>query len=68
MVRGELISADTSQRLTQLLEAQQINDRIPSALPADQDWRVAHKTANVDDMMGDAGVVYSPAVPTPSFC
>jgi len=57
---GEVVSLDASNSLLELLAAQEINDRIPAGLPAGQGWWVAHKTANIDDMVGDAGIVYTP--------
>jgi len=56
----DVVSPDASDSLVRLLTAQEINDRIPAGLPSDGGWRVAHKTANVDDMLGDAGIVYAP--------
>jgi beta-lactamase class A len=55
----ELISPEVSGTLLELMTAQQINDRIPAGLPAGEDWSVAHKTANVDAMLGDAGIVHT---------
>jgi beta-lactamase class A len=55
---GGVVSTDVSDSLIQLLAAQTINDRIPAGLPPDEEWWVAHKTANVDDMLGDAGIVH----------
>jgi beta-lactamase class A len=57
---GDIVSSDASESLVELLAAQQINDRIPAGLPASGGWWVAHKTANIDDMLGDAGIIYAP--------
>jgi beta-lactamase class A len=57
---GEVVSLDASDSLVELLAAQAINDRIPAGLPPGEAWWVAHKTANIDDMLGDAGIVYAP--------
>jgi beta-lactamase class A len=56
---GELISPEVSSALMDLMASQQINDRIPAGLPAGEDWWVAHKTGNVDAMLGDAGIVHT---------
>jgi beta-lactamase class A len=56
---GTLVSVEASNSLLQLLGAQEINDRIPAGLPVGERWWVAHKTANIDDMFGDAGIVYT---------
>jgi beta-lactamase class A len=56
---GKLVSQQASDQIIHLLAAQQINDRIPAGLPQRESWWVAHKTGNVDDMLGDAGVVYT---------
>jgi beta-lactamase class A len=57
---GDVVSIEASIRLVELLAAQEINDRIPAGLPVDGGWWVAHKTANIDTMVGDAGIVYTP--------
>jgi beta-lactamase class A len=57
---GEVVSVEASQSMVQLLAAQEINDRIPAGLPVGEGWWVAHKTANIDTMVGDAGIVYTP--------
>jgi beta-lactamase class A len=56
---GKIVSEQASDEIIHLLAAQQINDRIPAGLPSGEAWWVAHKTGNVDDMLGDAGVVYT---------
>jgi beta-lactamase class A len=47
LAEGQVISPD-------------VNDRIPAGLPDGADWRVAHKTGNVDNLIGDAGILYVP--------
>jgi beta-lactamase class A len=59
LVDGNVVSLDASNGLLDLLAAQEINDRIPAGLPAGGGWWVAHKTANIDDMVGDAGIVHT---------
>lgn len=60
LAEGELISPDVSDTLLNVLAAQSINFLIPSGLPGDESWWMAHKTGNVDAMLGDAGIVFTP--------
>jgi beta-lactamase class A len=57
---SELITPEVSDSILNLLSAQQINYLIPDGLPVDEDWRMAHKTGNIDAMLGDAGIVFAP--------
>jgi len=57
---GDVVSLEASKSLVELLAAQEINDRIPAGLPVGGGWWVAHKTANIDAMVGDAGIIYTP--------
>lgn len=61
LARGEVVSGPASRSMLGLLARQQINDRIPGGLPADEPWRVAHKTGNWETAINDAGVVDTPA-------
>jgi beta-lactamase class A len=61
LLRGEVVDADASQEMLDLLAQQQINDRLPVLLPSDT--VVAHKTGNLDGLVHDAGVIYAPAGP-----
>jgi beta-lactamase class A len=54
--RGPSTSASTE--MVQLLLDQKVNDRLPAQLP--RDVPVAHKTGNLDGVVHDAGIVYSP--------
>jgi beta-lactamase class A len=59
LARGELVSAAASQRMLDMLAAQQHNDRIPAALPLSV--RVAHKTGELPGVRHDAAVVFAPS-------
>lgn len=61
LLAGEVVSAEASQEMLDLLARQQINDRLPAYLP--EGTVVAHKTGNLDGLMHDAGVIYAPAGP-----
>ena len=56
--RGHLINSAASQRMLDLLLAQQHNDRLPAPLPLNV--RVAHKTGELPDLRHDAGIVFAP--------
>ncbi len=58
LAQKKLISAAASDRMLARLERQQINDRIPAALP--EGTVVAHKTGNLAGLVHDAGIVFSP--------
>ena len=54
------VSAHASQRMLELLCAQQVNDRIPAGLP--ETVTSAHKTGNLSGLcVADVGIVFSPA-------
>ena len=53
---GNIVSADTSQEMVDLLKQQEINDRLPFLLPAGT--ACAHKTGDLDGVVHDAGVVF----------
>ncbi len=56
---GTCVSADASASMLELLKAQQVNDRIPAALPAGT--VCAHKTGNLAGLcVADVGIVFSP--------
>ncbi len=56
---GTLLSPNSSTHFLELLKAQKINNRVPAALPAGT--VVAHKTGDLNALVHDAGIVYSPA-------
>lgn len=57
--RGEIIDAEYSQKMLDLLLRQQKNDRIPKYLP--EGTQVAHKTGELPNIRNDGGIVYSPS-------
>ncbi|HEX5166687.1 MAG TPA: serine hydrolase [Thermomicrobiales bacterium] len=61
LVNGQIISEEASQEMLTLLEDQQINDRLPAYLP--EGTIVAHKTGNLDGLVHDAGVIFTPSGP-----
>ena len=61
LVNGTVISPQTSAEMLNLLADQQINDRLPCALP--DGTRVAHKTGDLDNSVHDAGIIFAPDGP-----
>lgn len=57
LYKGEIVSAEYSQKMLDILSRQKINDRIPKYLP--KDIKVAHKTANIGFFEHDGGIIYS---------
>lgn len=55
---GELVSHYDSFRLETLLNNQQVNYKIPAALP--EGTHIAHKTGEVDDTENDVAIIYTP--------
>lgn len=53
-----LVNAEASDRMIELLRAQQINDRIPALLP--EGVEVAHKTGELPGVRNDGGIVWGP--------
>ena len=58
LARRELVSAAASERMLARLQRQTINDRLPAALPTQT--VVAHKTGNLDGLIHDAGIIFTP--------
>lgn len=56
-----LVSAAASDRMLARLERQEINDRLPAALP--DGVVVAHKTGNLPGLVHDAGIIFTPSGP-----
>ena len=61
LARKQLVSAAVSERMLARLARQQINDRLPAALPAGV--TVAHKTGDLVGITHDAGIIYTPSGP-----
>ncbi len=67
LYKEELVSADASQKMIELLKKQQLNDGLPKYLPEGaherssvQQVTVAHKTGDVGWFKHDAGIVFTP--------
>lgn len=56
--QGQLVSANVSHSMMELLARQTVNDAIPSLLP--DEAIVAHKTGELPGVRNDAGIVYGP--------
>ncbi|HSW81426.1 MAG TPA: serine hydrolase [Candidatus Saccharimonas sp.] len=55
---GTLLSKNSTADFIDLLKKDQVNDRLPTGLPAGT--IIAHKTGDLYDVMHDAGFVYGP--------
>jgi len=58
LAEQRLVSADASQKMIEILSAQEFNTGIPAGLPAGT--RVAHKTGDITKIAHDAGIVFRP--------
>lgn len=56
--RGEMISAEASRQMIDILLDQRFREIIPARLP--DNVRVAHKTGNINGLRHDAGIVFLP--------
>ena len=61
LANKKLVSAAASDRMLARLERQEINDRLPAALP--DGVVVAHKTGNLPGITHDAGIIFTPQGP-----
>lgn len=61
LLRGKVVDAESSKAIITLLLRQQIDDRLPAALP--KGAPVAHKTGNLVGVVHDAGIIYTPTGP-----
>lgn len=61
LANRQLISPAASDRILARLERQEINDRLPAALP--DGVVVAHKTGNLPGITHDAGIIFTPSGP-----
>jgi beta-lactamase class A len=59
LYKGEIVDADYSKQMIEVLKKQQLNDRIPKYLP--KGTLVAHKTGEIDYYKHDAGIVFTNA-------
>ena len=58
LANGQLINTELSNRMIDLLAAQEINDRLPAELPGSA--VVAHKTGELPGVRNDVGIVFTP--------
>src|SRR5262249_38985484 len=61
LAQRKLVSPAASDRMLARLERQEINNRLPAALP--HNVVVAHKTGNLVGAVHDAGIIYTPSGP-----
>ena len=61
LAKKQLVSLAASERMLARLERQEINDRLPAALP--DGVVVAHKTGNLLGLAHDAGIIFTPSGP-----
>lgn len=61
LANRQLISPAASDRMLARLARQEINDRLPAALP--DGVVVAHKTGNLPGITHDAGIIFTPSGP-----
>lgn len=61
LLAGQIVNADVSAEILDLLKQQAVDDRFPYLLPPNTD--VAHKTGNLDHVVHDVGVIWAPAGP-----
>ena len=57
LAKKQLVSAAASDRMLARLERQQINDRLPVAIP--DNVVIAHKTGNLTGVTHDAGIIFT---------
>ena len=58
LYKGELANQENTQKMIDLLKAQQLNNKLPTQLP--QGVTIAHKTGEIGYFSHDGGIVYSP--------
>lgn len=61
LIGEEVISADVSGEILAILSEQAVDDRFPCLLPVDT--KMAHKTGNLDHVVHDVGIIWSPEGP-----
>lgn len=58
LYKGELANQEYTNRMLDLLKAQQLNDKLPKYLP--EETIIAHKTGELDAFTHDAGIIFTP--------
>jgi beta-lactamase class A len=61
LLQGEVVSESASAAIYQILDQQAVSDRIPQLLPFNT--KTVHKTGNLDQVVHDAGIIYTPRGP-----
>jgi beta-lactamase class A len=61
LLAGRVVNADVSAGILDILKQQMVDDRFPYLLPKPTD--MAHKTGNVDHVVHDVGVIWTPDGP-----
>lgn len=61
MIEGNVVSPEASEAMLELLKGQVVKNRLPALLPPGA--AVAHKTGNIDNVVHDVGVIFTPAGP-----
>jgi len=61
LVRGSVVSQAASAEMVAVLGRQEVNDRLSTGFPPGT--RFSHKTGDLDGVMHDAGIVWTPAGP-----
>ena len=61
LLGGQVVNADASKAMLELLAQQEIRDRLPVLLPPNT--VLAHKTGNLPSVIHDAGIIATPAGP-----
>ncbi len=59
LYKGEMGNPENTQKMLDLLKAQQLNDKLPKKLP--EGTTVAHKTGEIGNFSHDGGIVYTPS-------
>jgi beta-lactamase class A len=66
LATSKLVDGQSSQEMVDLMLGQQINNLLPPGMPDNTPF--AHKTGALEDLLHDAGIVYSPAGPYIIVC
>ena len=61
LITGAVVSPAASAEMLAVLDRQQVNDRLTAGFPAGT--RFSHKTGDLDGVMHDAGIVWTPKGP-----
>lgn len=61
LLQGKIVSQTASAEILGILKTQMVDDRFPVLLPSDAE--MAHKTGNLDHVVHDVGIIYSPTGP-----